>query len=185
MTDIILNGHLNDRVPLSGYQPFDSADPDGQRLCKAQIQKVPEELLGLREALRCSAQETRPALPLIVRVLNGPSPECGASKDVVGCEFSGSVVELNAHDFTYSTHEGTKVFGDGQDQIDLQVVLLHEMGHWAGIVNHLPEEGNIMNEYINTAKCIDNAVVSSLSKATSSSAGAKPLALRFFRGALR
>jgi len=185
MTDIMLNGHLNDRVPLSDYEPFDSADPDGQRLCKVPLNQVPEELLGLRQALRCANQRTPAALPLIIRVLNGPSPECGTDKSVVGCESSGSLVELNAHEFTYVTHQGVKVFGAGPDQVDLEIVLLHEMGHWTGILKHLPEDGNIMYQYINLARCIDKAVVTSLSNATSPKVGAKPLALRYFKGALR
>lgn len=184
MTDIILNGHLNDRIPFSDYQPFDSADPDAQRLCQVDIKKVPDELVGLRKALPCPDKDKLPVLPLVIRVLNGPSPECGSQKDVVGCESNGSTVELNAHEFSYVMHSGSKnVFGSGADQIDLQVVLLHEMGHWAGIVNHLPADGNIMNEYINTARCIDNTVVNSLSKVTGNGLGKAPLKLRYRRDA--
>jgi hypothetical protein len=182
MVDALLNAHLNDRVPLSDYKQFDKADSDGRRLCLAQIQKVPEELLGLRRSLHCVGDPDSPALPLTVRVLDGPSPACGNDKNVVGCESSGSIVELDARDFTYVTHERQAiVFGVGPDKIDLQVVLLHEMGHWAGIKIHLQTPKNIMSEYINLAQCIDDAVVSSLSEAVAHHGKLEPLALRFYR----
>ncbi|WP_433969913.1 matrixin family metalloprotease [Tunturiibacter gelidiferens] len=65
--------------------------------------------------------------------------------------------------------------------MDLQVVLLHELGHWAGIAFHPTTPKNIMYEYINYAQCIDNADVNSLASATNVGMPGKAMALRYLR----
>jgi ankyrin repeat protein len=162
---IFANIRTNTSVPLAKYVIVQQSDPAIQRLCGADPDRVPAELQGLHDASDClGSPSAQPAL-LQIHVLNGPTHCEGDPKIVVGCEVGGLSVELNARDFTYVKHGTSEsIVGKGEIKEDLQVVILHETGHWAGIGVHLTSERNIMSVYIEDCQCIDQAVIDQLAE---------------------
>ena len=70
------------------------------------------------------------------------------------------ICPLNSKHFAYVTHgDNHLVFGDNPNptkQADLQIVILHELGHWAGTKRHIDEdERNVMRSTILPTECID------------------------------
>jgi len=89
--------------------------------------------------------------------------------NIIGCEPNEFSIELNAGTYKFVNPEnGKAVFGRGEIPVDLQIVLLHELGHWAGIQQHLRTPGNIMASYIIGSHCIDAAVIIALAQVTKS-----------------
>jgi hypothetical protein len=162
---IFANIRTNTFVPLAKYILVERSDPSIQRLCSADMDRVPAELQGIYEASQCAGQAPMQPGLLKIRVLNGPTHCTGDPTVIVGCEVGGSSVELNANEFTFVKHGTSEsIFGRGGVKEDLEIVILHETGHWAGIAVHLTTERNIMSTYVEDCQCIDQAVVDQLAQ---------------------
>jgi hypothetical protein len=111
---------------------------------------------------------TQPARSILrIRVLPGATL-CGPDDNIVGCEPNEFSIELNAGAYKFVRPDtGKAIFGKGLP-VDLQIVLLHELGHWAGIQQHLTTSKNIMDPYLTESHCIDFADVSALANVTKS-----------------
>jgi hypothetical protein len=170
---------------LPQYVKVDETDPFISRLCSVPSDKLPLDLLGLREAFGCGITSASSSTSLKIRLLNGAT-RCSPpdkAEDVVGCEVGNLEIELNARQFKYVKHGTSElVFGTGADTIDLEAVLLHEMGHWAGISQHLTSPSNIMSQYVQDCKCIDEAVIQELAKSTIVPQASGNVALLYRRG---
>jgi hypothetical protein len=181
----LFEGRLVNFGSLPQYVMVAGTDPSIQRLCSVPSDKLPLDLLGLREAFRCGTPAVSPSISLKIRVLNGDT-KCSPAyppKLVVGCEAGNLEIEFNARRFGYITHVTSKpIFGNGADTVDLQAVLLHEMGHWAGIRGHLKSSNNIMSTYVQDCKCIDDAVIQELAKTTTAPQASEDVALLYRRG---
>jgi hypothetical protein len=66
-----------------------------------------------------------------IAVAGRPS-RCGGSADVIGCAGAGMPIELNANDFVFVGND-SPLFGRGEERIRLDIVMLHEIGHWFGL----------------------------------------------------
>jgi len=174
------NARLSPIVPLAEYRQTPQTDPAIQHLCSAPREKSPIEFLGVRAAFQCSGDPKVQVASLQIRVLDGPT-KCGESTAIVGCESSDLNVELNAHEYSFVHHSTSEpIFGKGQYPADLQVLILHETGHWAGIYNHLTSPRNIMSAYLDDCVCIDQAVIDELGRKTLvGPARTKPFALLY------
>jgi hypothetical protein len=162
---IFANIRNNTFVSLAKYVIVEHSDSSIKRLCAADPDRVPAELQGIYEASQCAGQALAQPGTLKIRVLNGPTHCEGDPKVIVGCEVGGLSVELNANEFTFAKHETSEsIFGKGDVKEDLQIVILHEIGHWAGIAVHLATDRNIMSAYVEDCKCIDQAVVDQLAQ---------------------
>jgi ankyrin repeat protein len=169
---------------LPQYVKVAERDPFISRLCSVPSDKLPLDLLGLREAFGCGITSASSSTSLKIRLLNGATRCSPPDKveDVVGCEVGNLEIELNATQFKYVKHGTSElVFGTGADTIDLEAVLLHEMGHWAGISQHLTSPSNIMSQYVQDCKCIDEAVIKELAKSTTVTQASGNVALRYKR----
>src|SRR4029077_11919212 len=162
---IFANIRNNTFVSLAKYVVVERSNPSLQRLCAAEADRVPAELQGLYEASKCSGQAPVEPGSLQIRILNGPTHCEGYPTVIVGCEVGGTSVELNASEFTFVKHKTSEpIFGRGDAKEDLEIVILHETGHWAGIGVHLTTERNIMSAYVEDCECIDQAVVDQLAQ---------------------
>jgi ankyrin repeat protein len=165
----IVSSRLNLRVPLYPYVEVLPSDPAVDRLCAAPLAKVPSLLRGARAAFDCAADKTGPQQirsVLVIKMVDGYTL-CGPDDNIVGCESNEFTIELNAHRYKYVQHlSGATEFGKGALPVDLQIVLMHEIGHWTGIQMHLTSPDNIMSAYLSRCHCIDRAVVEALAQAT-------------------
>jgi len=168
-------------APLPEYVAVVPSSPSIQRLCSAAPDKIPDEFLGIREAFKCETEPSSSTALLRVRILNGRtqcSSDEASDKKVVGCEVNDSEIELNGRENTYIRHDTSKpIFGNGAYRADMQILILHEMGHSAGIHEHLSSPNNIMSELIEYCRCIDGSVIERLALSTTSSHLSKPRAL--------
>ena len=138
-------------------------------LCAAAYAKLPAILKGARAAFDClaDAQLPHPSRSYLkIKLVDGYT-SCGPDDNIVGCEANEFLLEVNAARYKFIEH-GTQrpLFGHGNIAVDLQVVLMHELGHWVGIQRHLATPRNIMSAYLSDAHCIDEAVVQALATAT-------------------
>lgn len=169
----LLIGELSARVytltPIVPYVEVSSDDSSIQRLCSVELSKVPNVLRGVRSALDCAQDKTKGVRNILhIRIV--PSLTlCPPDDNIIGCEPNEFSIELNAGNYQFVNPEnGKAVFGRGEIPVDLQIVLLHELGHWAGIQQHLKTTGNIMASYITESHCIDSAVITALAQVTKS-----------------
>ncbi len=153
------------------YVEVSRDDSSIQRLCSVPLAKVPTLLRGVRSSLDCP-DDTAKAIRSVLHIKVLPHATlCGPDDDIVGCEPNEFSIEVNAAKYKFiSPNTGQTVFGQGTRPVDLQIVLLHELGHWAGIQQHLATRGNIMSPYVSDSHCIDAAVVTALANATKSPA---------------
>jgi hypothetical protein len=166
LSGIYVNARLNQLSPLAEYRVVLEKDSSIQRLCSAAPEKVPIEFQGIREAFQCGNSLKNASASLQIKVLDGPT-KCGVSKAIVGCESSDLNVELNAQEYSFVDHKTHRlIFGKGTEKADLQVLLLHETGHWAGIYDHLNSSRNIMSPYLDECVCINQAVIDKLGRST-------------------
>jgi hypothetical protein len=138
-------------------------------LCAAPYPKLPAILKGARAAFNCpvDAQLPHPSRAYLkIKVVDGYT-SCGPDDNIVGCEANEFLMEVNAARYKFVEH-GTErpLFGHGNVTVDLQVILMHELGHWVGIQQHLATPRNIMSAYLSDAHCIDEAVVQALATVT-------------------
>jgi hypothetical protein len=144
---------------------------------------LPEPVLRIQKALPCDTKAAKQELGVELRLAqNGLS--CGKSLNLIACEELGANVELNLKDYTFTGIDSTiAVIGSGSTRVDLLQVLLHEIGHWIGLGHTLsPLAVDIMEEYYETGKCIQNASVDLLRKVSVDRprlAGSTPLTLKF------
>jgi len=176
------DARLGQMVPLAEFREASPTDPTIQHLCSATRNKSPIEFIGIREAFQCGNERKPETASLQIKILDGPPTNCGHSKAVVGCESSDSNIELNAHEYTFVEHNTSKLlFGIGQYTVDLQVLILHETGHWAGIYAHLTSPRNIMSAYLDECVCIDQTVIDQLGRSTLGVHRNRPFALLYKR----
>jgi len=171
LAESLLSTRLGLRVPLFPYIEVNSSDPNVAKLCAAPYAKVPLVLKGARAAFECTADAQLPRTSrayLKIKLDNGYTT-CGPDDNIVGCESNEFLLELNAARYKFVKH-GTaqSLFGHGNILVDLQIVLMHELGHWVGIQKHFRTPRNIMSAYLSDAHCIDEAVVKALATATQS-----------------
>jgi hypothetical protein len=130
---------------------------------------VPAILKGARAAFDCPADAQLPHASrarLKIKIIDGYT-SCGPDDNIVGCEANEFLLELNASSYKFVDHGSDRpLFGHGSIPVDLQVVLMHELGHWVGIQQHLATPHNIMSAYLTDAQCIDAAVVEVLERVT-------------------
>jgi ankyrin repeat protein len=175
------DARLSQMVPLAEYRETSQTDLAIQHLCSGTREKSPTEFLGVREAFQCSGEPKPLTASLQIKILDGPT-KCGSSKAIVGCESADLNIELNAHEYTFVQHGTSKpIFGMGQDTADLQVLMLHETGHWAGIYAHLTSPKNIMSAYLDECICINQAVIDQLGRSTLGVQRNRPFALLYKR----
>lgn len=189
LSEGFLSTRLGVRVPLFQYVAMDLSDPSIAKVCAAPYAKVPPILKGARAAFGCGADASLSPTSrafLKIKLVDGYT-SCGHDNNIVGCESSEFMLELNAARYKFVKHgTGQSLFGRGTLPVDLQVVLLHELGHWVGIQRHLASPRNIMSAYLNDAHCIDETVVTALANATQVPANqGRPLPLYYRRPAVR
>lgn len=159
-------------------------DPAYQRICALPSADLPLQMRQIQESIGCiatagSASSQSNSSRLRVRLLPGFT-SCGNDTDVVACEKDASKVELNAKHYRFDSLTGQTILGRGERRVPLLPILLHEVGHWIGI-DHLPEADNIMSEYLDQAKCLDDTSANALTILArgGSYPMKKPLALRY------
>jgi hypothetical protein len=148
---------------------LDPSDNSVAKLCAAAYADLPAILKGVRAAFECRADAQLPHASrahLKIKLVDGYT-SCGPDDNIVGCESNEFLLELNANRYKFVEH-GTErsLFGHGTVPVDLQIVLMHELGHWVGIQQHLATPRNIMSAYLSDARCIDEAVVEALANVT-------------------
>lgn len=178
LAGIYLDARLSQMVPLASYHEINWTDHSFERLCSTAREDLPLEFLGIRDACPPSGNSKPGRALLQIKVLDGPT-KCGGSTAIIGCESSdSSSIELNAHDYQFVEHGTSKpIFGRGEDKADLQILILHETGHWAGIADHLASAKNIMSETIDDCVCINQADISQLARSTRPVRNERPFAL--------
>jgi hypothetical protein len=171
------NAGIYRSVTLGKYLEVDKSDRDIERLCQAEPDKVPFDLSGVWAAFHCGPPKSGIRTALRINILKGFTA-CGKLLNIVGCEVRGTEIQLNAHEFTFVRHITSKpVFGTGRFYADLQTLLLHEAGHWAGIHRHSTTPGSIMSAYLEECKCINFDVIKSLAAETTSPSRGDSLSL--------
>jgi ankyrin repeat protein len=184
LSESFLSTRLGLRVPLFPYVKIGADDPGVLKICSAAYADLPAILKGARAAFECpaDAQMPRASRAYMKIKLDDGYTTCGPDDNIVGCESNEFLLEMNASRYRFVEH-GTErpLLGHGSILVDLQIVLMHEFGHWVGIQQHLGTPHNIMSAYLSDALCIDEAVVQALANSTQpNSAQAHPQAL-FYR----
>jgi hypothetical protein len=145
------------------------------RVCSAR--EDDNVLREIKLALGCTLRrfEIRPAIT--VAVTEGLT-QCGAISNLIACEQQG-LVELSLHDnlFYSASNDGTErtVLGQGPERNDLEMVLMHEIGHWLG-VPHAPADAlqSVMQTSLAEGACLDRFSVETVGRQAGSTS---PVAL--------
>lgn len=147
------------------FEPLRRTDTAYQHLCTLPSADLPLQMRKIQDAIGCEAPSGQTGSEaassrLRVRLLAGFT-SCGKDTNVVACEHDASKVELNIKHYRFESLTGTPIFGNGERLVPLLPIMLHEVGHWIGI-DHLQEADNIMSEYLDQAKCLDDTSANAL-----------------------
>jgi hypothetical protein len=159
----VLDSRSGSRTPVQIYKEIPRNGPLVKNLCAIHDQ-LTAPLQRVQMALGCpdqAADASAKRAPMRLLLENGPT-SCGDDTEIVACEPDGILVELNARDYMFvAPFTGKKLFGNGQTQVDLLHVLLHEAGHWIGL-GHIDQGESIMASSVEQGRCIDENAVAAV-----------------------
>jgi Matrixin len=152
---------LTDDFPR--YQPVNAREL-ASHLCGLPRERLPAVIQALFDDMRCGGRSN--GLPegraLTILIHNG-NTSCGYSKNIIACEADPYLIEFNARDYRFDDEQGERLLGTGARHVSLQHVLIHELGHWAGLP-HVPSTRNVMSEFFEESDCVDNDVLDRLAE---------------------
>lgn len=172
-------------VESPSYTEIVSEETRWRSLCGVPASYLPDSVLRIQQALPCGSADNEESTLAVELKLQQDGLSCGNSPNIIACEELGANVELNTRDFRFTTLRSlAPVVGRGPVRVDLMQILLHEIGHWIGLGHSQSSSGDIMDEYYEAGRCIENSSVEALQRMIARrqrSRDAGPSALKFGR----
>jgi len=138
-----------------------------QEVCSVKYAASSPRLQSLQRSFGCKGAPTETMAGKVTMRLQPKPSTCGDDPNIVACESSGRLIELNARDYTFREFGfGRQVAKGGPRSIDLFHVILHEMGHWIGL-DHQDIPGSLMAPQYSTSRCIDGETAAKIGDAPS------------------
>ena len=148
-------------VPTDQWQfvALAANDPVIETACAA------PEYADIAVALHCGKDDAdqAPIAQVTIGLTNQATACRGPQEKVIACTRQHRRVDLNTRDFKFVSKKAAVSVGGGASDVDLSLVMLHEVGHWLGLDDDDSAEGNIMSPRISSVRCISNKNLAALS----------------------
>lgn len=153
------NSRIGSSTPFEKYARLaESSNADVRYFCKLSSSGTTSPMLDrIRSAICGEPGETNKERAFVqLRFLDDGSA-CGGDSNAIACLRNRMTTELNIRDFRFTTFGSSDIaIGKGRSEVSLKHTLIHEMGHWIGVIDHLNNsDHSIMAESMEKARCID------------------------------
>jgi hypothetical protein len=146
------------RTPMPTFNVAGANDPALQRLCRENRDGLTPILKPLANEL-CDLNDTDNQVDLNVVLSDGDTP-CGLPSRTIACAIPDKSVLLNVTTFTFAFEDGRSLVSEvsGQQEVDGQLVFLHEAGHWLGLPHASADSTNeVMGSIYSDDMCLQDA----------------------------